>query len=405
VILARLRNDNCGATLTTIDQVLRGDFLSSSIPNGVALNGYRFRVTNLTTNAVRIIDRPNFVLQLSTTDIAQYGSAYSVEVAVLLNTEWMPYGAVCNVVTPGVPSTVLAASSCGSTLAQMNNIIRAVVVPAAVNYEYEVSLIEGGIPVATTTLIRPGASFNLLQLTNIPIKFGAEYRVRMKVEVPTDLGLQWSSEYGAPCSVFSPVAPEAQIEGCGDEAGIFPASLNTVIFATPVGGATLYRFTLTNGSGYNQVFTTTTRSFRLSNFNALATLTPGTSYSVTVETQIYGFFYAGKDCNITTPGAPPVLTRGEEEVKAPIENVAVAPFKVVAYPNPFADSFVLDIQTSNVAPISVAVYDMAGRLLETRDIQADDLSTQKIGERYPAGVYNAIVTQGNETRVVRVVKQ
>jgi hypothetical protein len=287
----------------------------------------------------------------------------------------------------------------------MNNIIRATVVPAAVNYEYEVSLIEGGIPVATTTLVRPGASFNLLQLSGLPIKFGAEYQVRMKVEVPTNLGLQWSSEYGAPCSVFSPLAPEAQIEGCGDEAGIFPASLNTVIYATPVAGATLYRFTLSNGSGYNQTFTTSTRTFRLSNFNALAALTSGTSYSVTVETQIYGFFYAGKDCNITTPGAPPVMTREEIEVKTPTEEVAVAPFKVVAYPNPFADSFVLDIQTSNVAPISVAIYDMAGRLLETKDIQADDLSTQRIGERYPAGVYNTIVTQGNETRVIRVMKR
>ncbi|MBN8566005.1 MAG: S8 family serine peptidase, partial [Flavobacteriales bacterium] len=232
-ILARLRNDNCGATLTAINQILRGDIFSSSIPSGVAVNGYRFRVTNLTTNEVRVIDRPNYVLQLSTTDIAEYATAYSVEVAVLLNAEWMPYGDVCNVVTPDVPNTVLAASSCGATLAQMNNIIRATVVPAAVNYEYEVSLIEGGIPVATTTLIRPGASFNLLQLATIPIKFGAEYRVRMKVEVPTATGLQWSTNYGVPCSVFSPAAPEAQIEGCGDEAGIFPASLNTVIYATP----------------------------------------------------------------------------------------------------------------------------------------------------------------------------
>ncbi|WP_425402337.1 T9SS type A sorting domain-containing protein [Flavobacterium filum] len=53
----------------------------------------------------------------------------------------------------------------------------------------------------------------------------------------------------------------------------------------------------------------------------------------------------------------------------------------------------------------MAIYDMAGRLLETKDIQADDLSSQKIGERYPAGVYNAIVTQGDETRVIRVVKR
>jgi hypothetical protein len=383
---------------------LRGNFFSSSVPLGVSVNGYRFRLTNLSTNEVRVVERSNYVFTISSTDIAEYNTAYTVEVAIRLNQEWMPYGDVCSVVTPDIPSTTISASSCGTTLVGMSNIIRAVVVPAALNYEYEVSLIEGGVSVATTTLIRSGASFNLLQLTNIPIKFGAEYRVRMKVEVPTATGPQWSTNYGTACSVFSPLAPEAQIEGCGSEAGIFPASLTTPIFATSIGGATLYRFTLTNSSGYNQVFTTSSRFFRLSNFSALAPLAQGTSYSVSVSVQIYGFFYNGKDCNITTPGVV-TQTREVKEEKSPIENVVTAPFKVVAYPNPFSDSFVLDIQTSSVEPISVVIYDMAGRLLETRDIQADNLASQRIGERYPAGVYNAIVTQGDETRVVRVVKR
>jgi hypothetical protein len=360
----------------------------------------------LTTNEVRIIDRPNYIFQLSSTDIAQYATAYTVEVAVLLNVEWMPYGDVCTVVTPDVPNTVLAASSCGATLVQMNNIIRAVVVPAAVNYEYEVSLIEGGIPVATTTLIRPGASFNLLQLTNIPIKFGAEYSVRVKVEVPTALGLQWSTEFGTACSVFSPLAPEAQMEGCGTEDGLAPASLNTGLYATPVGGATQYRFTLSDGAGYSQVYTSSTRTFRLSNFNALAALTPGGTYSVFVETLVYGFYYAGKDCNILVPGGGTII-RPTEITKAVEEEVAVmgTEFKAIAYPNPFATSFAVDVRTSNTETVSLTVYDMAGRLLEVKEMNASEVANYQFGDRYPSGVYNMIVTQGEETRTVRVVKQ
>jgi hypothetical protein len=405
VILARLRNDNCGSTLTSIDQPLRGDFLSSSVPNGVALNGYRFRLTKLATNEVRVIDRPNYVFQISSTDIAEYATAYTVEVAVLLNAEWMPYGDPCAVITPEVPNTVLAATSCGTTLVQMNNIIRAAVVPAAVNYEYEVSLIEGGIPVETTTLIRPGASFNLLQLTGISIKFGAEYSVRVKVQVPTELGLQWSTNYGAACSVFSPIAPEAQMEGCGTEEGLTPASLNTVLYATPVGGATQYRFTLSDGAGYSQVYTTSTRTFRLSNFNALAPLTPGGLYSVNVETLIYGFYYAGKDCNILVPGGGTII-RPTEITKATEEDtLVVSDFKAIAYPNPFATSFAIDVRTSNTETVSLTVYDMAGRLLEVKEINASEVANYQFGDRYPSGVYNVIVTQGEETRTVRVVKQ
>ena len=404
VVLARLRADNCGSTLSTINEVLRGDLVSPSVPVGVSRTGYRFRLTNTTTNAVREVERPNYVFQISTTDIAEYATVYTVEVAVRLNEQWMPYGPACTVVTPGVPSTVIAASSCGTTLAQLNNIIRAEVVPSAVNYEYEVSLIEGGVAVETTTLVRPGASFNLLQLTGISIKYGAEYRIRVKVEVPTATGLQWSTNYGAACSVFSPLAPESQIEGCGTEEGITPATLNTVVYATPVGGATQYRFTLSDGMGYSQVYTSSTRTFRLSNFNALSPLTPGGIYSVSVETLVYGSYYAGKDCNILVPGGGTVI-RPTEITKEETVKTLPTEFKAIAYPNPFAVSFGLDVRTSGTEKISLAVYDMTGRLLESNEVAVTEVSNYQFGDRYPSGVYNVIVTQGEETRTVRVVKQ
>ncbi|MDD2985981.1 T9SS type A sorting domain-containing protein, partial [Flavobacterium sp.] len=80
-------------------------------------------------------------------------------------------------------------------------------------------------------------------------------------------------------------------------------------------------------------------------------------------------------------------------------------FKAVAYPNPFNNSFALDLKTNNTTPVSLAIYDMTGRLLETREIKVDGLSSQTIGEGYPSGVYNVLVNQGENTQTIRVVKQ
>jgi hypothetical protein len=403
VITARLRAENCDSNLTSLNQTVRGDRFSQSIPSGVSVTGYRFRVTNLLTNAVRIVERSNYVFQLSYTDFADYNTPYSVEVALRLNTEWMEtYGAPCTITTPGIPNTVLATTSCGATLAQMNNIIRAVVVPSALSYEFEVSLIEGAVPVETTTLIKTGESFNLLQLSNISIKYGAEYSVRVKVQVPTSSGPQWSTEYGTACSVFTSLAPEAAIVGCGVETGIAPAAMSTTIFATPIGGATQYRFTMTDGASYNQVYTTPLRYFKLSNFNALQALTPGGTYSVSVEVQVYGFYYLGKDCNILVPGGAPIVPFTRPVVDS---NNPMGEFKAVAYPNPYGESFALNLISNSTSPVSIAIYDMAGRLLETREFKFEKLASQKLGESYPSGVYSIIVNQDEATQTIRVVKK
>src|SRR5690606_21890869 len=115
-------------------------------------------------------------------------------------------------------------------------IIKADVVPVATNYEYEVSLIEEGIPVETTTLTIPNPSFNLLLLNGISIKYASEYRVRIRVQAPTPSGLMWSSTFGEPCSVFTPFAPIVSIEGCESEDGIAASSMNEIVFASPTGG-------------------------------------------------------------------------------------------------------------------------------------------------------------------------
>ncbi|HLA54583.1 MAG TPA: T9SS type A sorting domain-containing protein, partial [Flavobacterium sp.] len=80
-------------------------------------------------------------------------------------------------------------------------------------------------------------------------------------------------------------------------------------------------------------------------------------------------------------------------------------FAVTAYPNPFADNVSIDIRTASAEKVNVKVYDMTGRLLEVLDTDVSEVNTLQIGDRYPSGVYNVIVSQGDEVKTLRVIKR
>jgi hypothetical protein len=84
---------------------------------------------------------------------------------------------------------------------------------------------------------------------------------------------------------------------------------------------------------------------------------------------------------------------------------AKAPFGAKAYPNPFAESFKLDLSTTSDQPVEVKVYDMMGKLVEVRQVNLSELSTQEVGDRYPTGVYNVIVSQGENVKTLRMIKR
>ena len=87
------------------------------------------------------------------------------------------------------------------------------------------------------------------------------------------------------------------------------------------------------------------------------------------------------------------------------QDVVVTLFKAVAYPNPFAENFMINVTSSSQEMVGLKVYDMIGRLIEQREVKVSDLENSTIGDRYPSGVYNILVTQGEEVKTVRVVKR
>jgi hypothetical protein len=87
-----------------------------------------------------------------------------------------------------------------------------------------------------------------------------------------------------------------------------------------------------------------------------------------------------------------------------IANTIETSFGAIAYPNPFADNFMLEVSASTNEMIQVNVYDMLGKLVENHNVNVSDLSTLVIGNKFVSGVYNIEVIQGTQIERLRVVK-
>jgi len=91
-----------------------------------------------------------------------------------------------------------------------------------------------------------------------------------------------------------------------------------------------------------------------------------------------------------------VIARVKEEL---------ANFGVIASPNPFTESFNLNLTTASKDKVTVMVYDMLGKLIETREFSPSEVLELQVGARYASGVYNVILTQGENAKKLLVIKQ
>jgi sugar lactone lactonase YvrE/CO dehydrogenase/acetyl-CoA synthase epsilon subunit len=77
----------------------------------------------------------------------------------------------------------------------------------------------------------------------------------------------------------------------------------------------------------------------------------------------------------------------------------------VSYPNPYIESFNLSVSSANDSKIIISVYDMMGKLMEQRETSISEVGDLKVGERFPTGIYNVVVAQGEEVKTLRVIKR
>jgi hypothetical protein len=77
-------------------------------------------------------------------------------------------------------------------------------------------------------------------------------------------------------------------------------------------------------------------------------------------------------------------------------------FNVTAYPNPSSDVFNIDVQSSDKGATGIQVYDMAGRLIESRQAKSNSV---EVGKNYASGIYNVKVNKGAQVKTLRVIKK
>ena len=77
--------------------------------------------------------------------------------------------------------------------------------------------------------------------------------------------------------------------------------------------------------------------------------------------------------------------------------------RVEVMPNPSSTHFNLVIKGTPDSPVTVRVLDMFGRVVETHQNIASN-NTLKVGQRLSGGSYVAEITQGNQRKIVRLIK-
>ncbi len=362
----------CGSTLTAINQQIYANLVPGA-------QGYRFRVTDLTTSQVQSIDKLLRVFSLNQLASFNFARTYSIEVAVLIGGVWQSFGAPCNVTTPSA-TTQVQASQCGSTLTAMGDVIYANNVLFALGYQFRITNLLTSASIEVPRLTRD------VRLNNIA-GFTPEFNTTYSVEVAVQNRDGNYLPYGPVCNITTPSFPTTQLQL--SQCDVTISNMNTVMYADAYVGATTYRFRFISGS-FNYTFDQLTRSFVLSSVPGLVA---GTTYSVQVSIEINGVFGPyGKICTLTLPGAG----------KADANAVA---FQATAYPNPFAENFMLDVKTSSDEYIQVRVYDMLGKLIEDKKVDVSSITNLEVGTRYPSGVYNVIVSQGDSVKTLRVIKR
>ncbi|WP_264520818.1 lamin tail domain-containing protein [Flavobacterium sp. N1994] len=397
VQLITLSSASCGATLASLSSTI-------SANGGLNATGYTFRI-RLTSDSG---PTPTYGFSSSATRFVgantfagfplQYNTSYQVAVKYTYNDPVTslpveaPYGAECTVSTPSIPLIGLAAPTCGSQVATMNAGITASPAAYATGYRFRIRLTSDNGPTPTYYYSLPNASrfSSLVAFQGITLAYNTQYSIAVEYSILNNSVTQWSG-FGSECIVQTPFFPTTSL--VPSQCGLSTAtSLTQQLNITPYPGFPNYKVKLDEISGESitnsQEIVITYSNFRLNQFS-IAQL--GKNYNVSVAIKQNGVFgdYSTA-CDLFTA--------------APSRTVKL-PFKASAYPNPFANNFMLDVTTSSKSVVGVKVYDMVGRLIEQREVNVSDMENTTIGDRYPSGVYNVVVSQEDSVEIVRVVKR
>ena len=360
---------------------------------------YRFSVTNVTTGvtAADVIQASRFITIPAS--IHSINSQYSIKVSAVIDD--IVYGFAGNTIVvfgPTVSWITLDPTTCDITLAALTSTLVAVTGLNAITYTFRIRLasdingINYGYSASASRFV--GAN----TFVGFSLLYGTSYKVAVDYTFPDPLtGVIRNTGYGGECNIVTPKFPLIGLASpvCGSQV----TALYSNITAFPAPYATLYQFRIRKTADIGGPYTESTPN--ASRFSSLAafgiTLAYNTSYSVSLRYSISNISRPvwsgyGPECIIITP-----YTRMTSQVQSQ--------FKATAYPNPFANNFMIDVKTASNSLVKLKVYDMLGRLIEQREVTISDMEATTIGDYYSSGVYNILVSQEDSIQSLRVVKR
>jgi uncharacterized protein YjiK len=221
------------------------------------------------------------------------------------------------------------------------------------------------------TSINPGESVIFIETTDLPGKTIAFKSNWFGTNPPA--GLRIGNYTGSGVGLGS----------SGDQVNIYNATSTTPEASVLFGASPTTTFaTFDNTAGFN------------------TTITAVTSLSAV---GVNGAFVATNSATeIGSPGVYLISNPNLNTVDFPINSTEM---KLVVYPNPTNSNFQLSLITGNQEKVSIKIYDMMGRLLESHTVASIDVSTQKLGTNFPSGIYNIVIKQGDLSKSVRVIKK
>ncbi len=373
----------CNVVLTSLNDHLYFNWVSGATNYDInvvnAALGYDQTITVGSSTVFRMINFPGIA----------YGTTYDVKVKAFVSGVYGNYGSACQITTNACPVTQLATAYCGSTLVNMNDRLYFDYVAGASNYDINVMNAALGYNQTYTV----GAT-TVFRMTNFAgIAYGTTYDVTVSPKINGVYG-----SYGSACTVTTPVGPTTQLTV--GYCNITVVSLLDRIYFDWVAGASNYDIHISGvGIDFQQTITVGSSTvFRMYNFTGLLA---STTYEVTVRAKINGVYCPyGTICLVATPA---VLIRSESPDAVSIQTESVCGLSLNAYPNPFADQINVSVITSSDDMISINIYDITGRNIQSF-ANITKGKEMAVGMGLGKGIYMIEAIQGETRKLIRVVK-
>ncbi|MFY7743128.1 MAG: T9SS type A sorting domain-containing protein [Flavobacterium sp.] len=80
-------------------------------------------------------------------------------------------------------------------------------------------------------------------------------------------------------------------------------------------------------------------------------------------------------------------------------------FKVIASPNTFEKSITFEVVSDHNSNITIQIYDLLGKLVEEGEYSFESFKDELFGTKLSTGVYQAVIMQGNQRAVQKIIKK